>query len=169
MSSCPKGLFLSLSRNTSHNQYILLQLITPTLSYLSITHGNLNCHSKVFFQDLSSNSLSFLLKWLLRVRVSHKSRGVIVIQNRWTRNHRWCREGARQSLLLRVEGAGEGGGEIALTLLRGITCFSVLKPESLKVSISVTGLSEIIGFVFLPCTVNSAFLISSGEGQGFRS
>lgn len=65
------------------------QRITPTLSHLSITHGNLNCHNKVFFQDLSSNSLSFLLKWLSRV--SRKSRGRIVIRNRWSPNHRWCR------------------------------------------------------------------------------
>lgn len=60
--------------------------ITPTLLHLSITHGNLNCHNKVFFQDVSSNSISFLLKWLSRV--SLKSRGGIVIQNRWTLNHR---------------------------------------------------------------------------------
>lgn len=70
---------------------------------------NLNCHNKVFFQDLSSNSLSFLLKWLLRARVSHKSRVGIVIQNRWTLNHRWCWDGAKQSLLLRGEGKGKGG------------------------------------------------------------
>lgn len=60
--------------------------ITPTLLLLSITHGNLNCHNKVFFQDVSSNSLSLLLKWLSRA--SHKSRRGIVIQNRWTLNHR---------------------------------------------------------------------------------
>lgn len=129
-SSCPKGLFLSLSRNTSHNQYILLpqsspsgkkkkQLITPTQSHLSITHGNLNCHNKVFFQDLSSNSLSFLLEWLSRV--SRKSRGGIVIQNRWTLNHRWCREGAEQSFLLGEEGKN--------SLLRSSKCFSVQDPE----------------------------------------
>lgn len=74
LSKRPIFFLLSLSRNTSHIQYILrpkpsargkeTNLITPLLR-LSISHGNLNCHNKVFFQDLSSNSLSFLLKWLL--------------------------------------------------------------------------------------------------------
>lgn len=134
MSSCPKGLFLSLSRNTSHIQFILLpaspvggkktNLIAPTLLHLSISHGNLNCHNKVFFQDLSSNSLSFLPKWLLRE--SHKSRGGIVIRNRWTLNHRWFWERAKRSLPLRKKGKG---GKIASTLSRNSKCFCVCERE----------------------------------------
>lgn len=143
------------------------QLITPTLSHLSITHGNLNCHNKVFFQDLSSNSLSFLLKWLSRV--NHKSWGGIVIQNRWTLNHRWCWDRAKQSLLLRGRREGQEGKEPSSSCEAASAFLFVnlsMHPTLSKVSISVTELSETEGFVFLPCMVNSAFPISSREVQG---
>lgn len=129
---------------------------------------NLNCHNKVFFQDLSLNSLSFLLKWLSRARVSHKSRVGIVIQNRWTLNHRWCLEGAKQSLLLREEGKGEGGKNSLHPLEKHQVLFCsgtwALVPYCESIN-TVTGFSETVGLVFLLCTLNSTFLISCKAGQ----
>lgn len=108
-----RPIFIFVTQHRSHPIYFVARafwswkkktktnLIAPALLRLSISHGNLNCHNKVFFQDLSSNSLSFLLKWLLWERERHKSRRGIVIQNRWTLNHRWFWERAKQSLPLR--------------------------------------------------------------------
>lgn len=130
------------------------QRITPTLSHLSITHGNLNCHNKVFFQDLSSNSLSFLLKWLSRV--SRKSRGRIVIRNRWSPNHRWCRGEGWE---------GKGGRTAGGKQPRPPEKQQQVLFCPWRVSISVTELSETVGFIFLTRTVNGTFLISSRGEQ----
>lgn len=73
----------------------LLQLekqhfITPSPLHFSITHGNFNCHNKVFFQVLKF--IIILAEVALDVAVgmglSHKSRRGIVIGTRWTLNHR---------------------------------------------------------------------------------
>lgn len=68
-----------------------------------------------------------------------------------------------------IEGKRGGAweGKIAFTLLRNIKCFFVQKREPLlsKVSILSPKLSETVGVVFLPCTVNSTFLISCKARQ----
>ncbi|TNN87961.1 hypothetical protein EYF80_001925 [Liparis tanakae] len=56
--------------------------------------------------------------------------------------------------------AGTGGRNITPT-------YKMFRNLSHKMSrISVSGLPERAGCVFLPCVVNSAFLVSSGEGRG---
>lgn len=131
-----RPIFIFVTQHKSHPIHFAAQpsacgkktnLIAPTLLCLSISHGNLNCHNKIFFQDLSSNSLSFLPKWLLWEGERHKSRPGIVMRNRWTLNHRWFWERAKRSLPLRKK-EGEGG-KTASTLSRNSKCFCVCEHE----------------------------------------
>lgn len=134
MSSYPKGLFLSLSRNTSHNQYILLPQYS--LSGKKSSWSLPLCYTCQLLMEILIATIKYFSKTCPQIhyhscwsgsRVSRKSKGGIVIQNRWTPNHRWCWEWAKRLLLLREE--GKGRGKIASTLMRRSKCFSLLEPE----------------------------------------
>lgn len=90
-SSCPKGLFLSLSCNTVTTSIFCCFSSMPVEKILGQSLPF--CYTCQLLMEILiasikyfSNSVSFSLNW--RLRTSCKSKGGAVIQNRWTPNRR---------------------------------------------------------------------------------
>lgn len=75
-----------------HTCQLLMEIVMATIKYFSKTCPQIKYYSGTWEWE-----------WVI------KSRGGIVAQSRWTLHHRWGREGARRSLLLRRELQGRHG------------------------------------------------------------